>query len=197
MDREIRHPHQILYISELIVGNNYYFIIKNKIEMIARPHTFVGVIQDSYVTASKNGYNLNTIPKSLIACEMFVNSTMIDTTWIIRNKPKLDMFTIHQDGWMPLNQRFDDSTLVYWGKDGEGWDYVNTFCGNTEFKGATHHIVVPQKDWNDDPRVHILDWENPNHITKRVNISITESPVDWERRMKAKKHEAMRKVLGF
>ena len=40
-------------------------------------------------------------------------------------------------------------------------------------------------------------WENPDDIIKRVCINVPETPASWEQKMKAKAHDAMKKVFGF
>jgi hypothetical protein len=198
MNRKIRHPYQILNISELIVGNNYCFISDNPKTTFLSSSVYVGVIEDSLAAASKNGCNLNTTPNSVLTCSVFTDPAIIDTTWIIKNKLTLNMFTIHFDCWMPNNLFTDDSTLVYWEKNGTtAWDYMSTFLGKTELKGNTHCIIVPQKNWNDDQRIHVRDWENPDCVIERANINTIENAVNWEKKMRAKKHTAMAKALGF
>jgi len=102
------------------------------------------------------------------------------------------ILTVHLDGWSEQGDTGDCPTLSYWAERGgrvvwDGWDEANTYCLDSNprpkpyLKGDHHCIVVPESDWLADPRLHAA-----------VADLTSESPADFERRMRAKRDEAMR-----
>ena len=55
-----------------------------------------------------------------------------------------------------------------------------------------HQIFVPAVDWATDPRIHVVDWVNPDDVC--------EAGLTWaeeEAKLQKRKDDAMRKALGF
>lgn len=194
MKRKVRHPYQILDISELVIGREYYFIsISQWTNFVGAPLAFGGVIDDSWLTANKRGYDLDNVPSDQMSLDMFLDLSLI----IHKN-----MFTIHNDGLChgpAIHVKQNYPILQYWRKNRDGWDNLSTYFGDQEPGGPRHTIAVPRIHWEKDSKMHIVDWENPDDTIERIGSEIVgnENVADWEQRMKAKKHDAMRKMLGF
>ena len=93
----------------------------------------------------------------------------------------------------------DAPTLIYWGGPcgDPSWDALATYLGPEEkdYDDYRHCIVVPSQRWEDDPRVHVASWNNPDGVIERALLA--ESAAEWEHRMRKKTHAAMAKMLGF
>ncbi|KKN91142.1 hypothetical protein LCGC14_0220070 [marine sediment metagenome] len=175
MTRKVRHPYQILEADELIIGERYALILSTYHGLNFMAYVFGGIIKD----------NLSAI----------------------NNPPITDprTFTIHFKG---LRNDGVDSllparlpTIVCW-PSRKGfhidWDYVETYFGEKEDCKDTHAIVVSERHWADDPKIHVLDWENPNDVIER-KIGKTNKVVsgDWEQQVNAKRDAAMADFFGF
>lgn len=169
--RKIRHPYQILEAEELIVGEKYAFISRySREDPDIDSLIFGGIIKED---------NL-----------------------VIDNPPQTTpfTFTIHPSGLqsdLKTNKR--GSTIVYWLDSYPRYDLLSTFLGEIDGSMHKHSIVVTLKHWDNDPKMHVLDWVNPDDIIKRfcVQNHDIETPAEFEKRMRQKKHDAMREMLGF
>lgn len=190
--RKVRHPHQILDKSEMVVGERYAFV--SAFERCNSIHHFVmgGTFDDSYSHARHLGHDLDSKPR----------------IWMLfPGAGEDDIATIHMDGLRPdcgdkVIATGYGATLVCW-RDGcaAGWEFLCDYLGPEESPSETvgpfgyHLIIVPGSAWEDDPRLHSSFWSDPNVIVRRACEA--ESPADWESMMRARTHEAMARALGF
>lgn len=192
--RKVRHPYQVLNASEMVVGQQYAFIFASEFSGIdARHYTMGGVINDSHAAAIRLGHNLDLIKELRI--DMLVEM-------LVANAPSGSVVTVHMDGWHVDHGSTLVPALMYWmrGVNGRttGWDRLSAYFGPEEEGHEYDHdhcIAVPRQRWEDDPRLHVSNWDNPNGVVERV--SDVENADDWERKMRARKHAAMAKMLGF
>jgi len=75
--------------------------------------------------------------------------------------------------------RWDDTPM-------DQWDFVNMDTSRL------HAMFVPSADWAADPRVHVLDWVNPDDVCQPALTWAEEEAV-----LRRRKDAAMRKALGF
>ncbi len=184
--RKVRHPYQIMELSEMIVGKNYTFIFHIKgCRIDAECRMFGGIIKGSYKTAKQRGYDLDH-------CNINLKCFM--------DLIKDQVVTVHMDGWTKhLKKPLSEPISIYWDDGYEiGYDSLNSWVGPEEYlEDEDCSIVVPSRHWNNDPVIHVLDWINPDCVVNRVCDQKIENASDWEIKMKNKKHDAMRKMLGF
>ncbi len=191
MTRKVRHPHHVLEASEMVVGQLYAFVSAAEFGRVwVSRYTMGGVFDDTRAAARRLGHDLDSV-----------------------GYPKVEMLlpgagggpivTVHMDGWHAHGEMKQDPTLMYWreclGQD-IGWDMMWSYLG-PEMEGEEEHndyhiLVVPSRHWDDDPRLHVSNWRNPGVVVKRTPI-VGEFAAEWERRMRAKAHAAMAKMLGF
>ncbi len=187
MTRKVRHPHQVLEASEMVVGQLYAFVTacRNLGTSVSR-YTMGGMFDDTHAAARQLGHDLNSA-----------------------NPPKVEMLliappaglivTVHMDGWRHLSSKMEqDPTLMYWREcfgGGANWDMMWSYLGPEREDRDRHTIVVSSQHWDDDPRLHSTNWHNPDGVIERA--AVVESAAGWERMMRAKAHAAMAKALGF
>lgn len=185
--RKVRHPYQVLETSEMVVGQLYAFIYAHEDgNCFASRYTMGGVFDDTRATARRLGYDLDS--EDSLRIEMLIASVVAGP-----------IVTVHTDGWHDGEEE-QDPTLMYW-RDClggvSGWDRIRCYMGPEEKEGDERHfIVVPDRHWADDPRLHVANWSNPDGVVERALI-VVESAAGWERRMRARAHAAMAKSLGF
>lgn len=129
-----------------------------------------------------NNLDINTINKLIHSIVLTISSNN-------------NILTIHLDGWQN-NSGIDTPCINYWDKNGawNGWDHLNTYFGSIEHTRYHNNIVVPVQHWKDDPQIYPATVERKMKFTSSTEVLDTAS---WEKQMKAKKHEAMAKMLGF
>lgn len=169
MNRKVRHPYQILEAEELIVGNRYAFVSNHNGPMPPFIHFYVfgGIIEGDSSTYKRS----------------------------ITTPPTV---TVHLDGKTSRNAYILQSpTLMYWREPDTNWDCLATFLGPQESDLLNLcSIVVPEQRWNDDPKIHVLDWENPNDIIER-KIDVKDNDEDWEAKINVKRDAVMARAFGF
>lgn len=169
MNRKVRHSYQILEVEELIVGNCYAFVSRQSIfkSPCIDLYVFDGVIEG-------------------------------DSSDYKRSITTTNAVTIHLDGQTPRSNIIDrgSPTLIFWTERGADWDFLRTYLGKHSAGDASHCIVVPEQRWKDDPKIYVLDWENPDDIIER-KIDVKDSGEDWEKRINAKRDAAMAGFFGF
>jgi hypothetical protein len=136
MARKVRHPYQILDISELVVDRDYCFVCSTSKELLVKRRTFKGFIQDSWLTASRRGYSLSTISKQLLKIDIFFDTSVANESF----------FTIHNDGWCYDNKTVNNPTIIYWYEDENGWDNLTAFIGGVCEPKKHHYIVCSRLD---------------------------------------------------
>ena len=167
MEREVRHPYQIMDIDELVVGETYVFAgTEYEYGSWVDYLVFGGIVDDS-----KNAHDQASL-------KVFVDPP----------KTEKSIFLIHRDGW----NRFGGSdvpTITYWRGDGS-WDKLTTFFGPRDDRDARNeflYIIVPIQYWSDDPQIY-------NHPVERL---LNVERVMTEAEMKKRYDKAMAKALGF
>ncbi len=176
MDREVRHPYQILNVDELIVGQNYTFATgyRSGEFMNGFRGIFCGMI---------NGYR-DTNPDA--RPETFINQSVLDSI-----DSECCLVTIHMNGWTRYSPADDnDPILVYWGPD--GWDKLDTYIGS-QASGGCISIVVPHNHWENDSQIYLNPIERHPDMCKNT----ASAPDDWEVKIKSKRDAAMAKMFGF
>ncbi len=178
MNRKIRHPYQIIELSEMIIGKRYAFIFHVKNSTIdVEDYVFGGIIQDSFFTAQQRGYDLNLDKIGSIA---FIDS--VDD----------NIFTVHMDGWTQrLKPLFGGPITTYWNGNQEcGYDSLKSWVGKEECpEDDDCSLIVPSRHWNNDPKIHVLDWINPDETVQRAIECQTQIPTNWEDSAKKKQDE--------
>lgn len=171
MDREIRHPYQILDANELIIGQ-FYMLVSDKIVsgFLKFPFVFGGIVKNSNRKYNTNG-------------RAFVSSLIASRKRYI---------TIHMDGWNGRDYS-DCPTLIYWQGSDNAYDFLSGFIG--PITCATHltNIIVPEQHWLNDPKVYDGVVERHPSVCK----GDVDTPADWEKKMKLKRDAAMAKAIGF
>lgn len=177
MSRKVRHPYQILEASELIKDELYSFITADQ--------------------SHKSGthYSVDTY---------IFGGTFKDSKDIIKNPPKLfkqSIVTIHLDGVYPdMPVPRDKPLFVYWRNYHNGWDNMSTYLGDIDIENLladVHHIIVSQKHWADDSKIHVLDWKNPDDVIKRKIHVFSNIDMNWEQRINVKRDNALAYFFGF
>jgi len=190
MARKVRHPHQVLEASEMVVGQLYSFVHayeSGSCSDSAPSYTMGGVIDDSHAAARRLGHDLDSADPPKV--EM-----------LLATPGAGPIVTVHMDGWCDGDEMEQDPTLMYWraclGRE-IGWDMLSSYLGPEEEneRGDYHTVVVPSQRWADDPRLHVSNWSNPDGVVERAIVA--ESAAGWERRMRARAHAAMARALGF
>lgn len=184
--------------SELAVGKKYAFIYVREFHNDIVEHWVMGgMFTDSVATARRHGYDLHLKDARL---EMLSPGAAVDE----------HIVTIHMDGWygrgFTCTPCTHPATIMYWNKDGisTGYDMLSTYLGrNDDNWPGNHTIVVSSQGWNDDPRLHSTDWNNPDGVVEMasggasVDGAVAESAIDFDRRTKAKYDAALARALGF
>jgi len=184
--RKLRHPHQATELSELSPGASYAFVVLVDSRW-GRPehqdYVMLGVVRDSFASILARGDRGET-PEAFFDIPPGSHPGFV---------------TVHMDGWFRFGSDpipDDEPTLVYWDPAGlrTGWDDMESYLGETERPDAAMHCVaVPSAEWALDPRVHVVDWINPDDTVARA------AP-HWageEARLRGKRDRALRRLLGF
>ena len=184
MSRKLRHPHQATGLSELSPGASYAMVMtwRGSPHIDRADRVMLGEVRDSPRSiASRGGEDVRA----------FFDLPPGDHPGFL---------TAHLDGWFSFHRGLSpcEPSLVYWEPSGHrsGWDDIPTFLGeDEEHDGKMHCIVVPSAEWDADPRVHVVDWVNPDDVVRRAAPSVCWA--DEEARLRAKRDEAMRRACGF
>jgi hypothetical protein len=171
MKREIRHPYQILSADELVVGQDYALVL-NAGYLIATVYTFGGIIKHS-----KDKHKESVVSD-------FVDKP--DTSY--------DIFTIHLDGWY-FQHSDGNPVVVYWRGEKHGWDQLCIYLGDEILCSRyLEYFIVPKQRWDDDPQIYPSPVERKMQFTSNIEVA---DAANWEKEMRRRKHDAMKKVLGF
>lgn len=165
---------QIIDAAELVAGDVYAFVICCNEYTDLYEQRCLAVVTDTERLLRKRGrwhgqagcdddeYTLD----DLLDAKSAIDATM-DTQTTMKNAKTADddviPFTVHLDGWVPSESKKSESMIVDWDDDN------NCFEDYPFDKGAIkggHFIVVPVAAWLSDPRVHVLDWVNPDDMVK-------------------------------
>ncbi len=181
-------------MSELVVGERYAFVHACQSgNHFVFHYAMGGVVADSAAAARRLGHDLN-------------HGFLLGS----KDEPQVEMLiaapatgpvvTVHMDGWHAgCSVLASSPVLVYWRQKygcRTGWDLLTTYFGPPEKEYDDHHcLVVPVREWDADPRLHVATWSNPDGVVERA--SSAESAAGWERRMRARAHAAMARMLGF
>jgi len=189
LSHKVRHPYHTLSPYEMIVGEEYSLISQRSrggIEDVSN-YFFGGLMEDSLTTAKNRNYDLRTKDIKPVA--------FTDTQGknVVKN-----ILTVHMDGWYSIGNKSSSmgvETIQYWRKDRvSGYDILSTFFVK-EDQNDWCYLVLPTKKWNDDPKIHVLDWINPNDIIERLSVCQTTIPLDWEQAAKKKQNELWAKMF--
>jgi len=197
--RERRHPHQVMEIAELSVGGVYAFVsVWDGEDPNCTMRTVAALVPDTIGLAKRRGWNpdmLRTRPgEPTLYQRLLPLETLLDGAPLLANA---EILTVHLDGWSEQGDTGDCPTLSYWAESGgrivwRGWDEANMYCLDSDpqpkpyRKGDRHCIVVPWRHWLDDP---------PG-LHAAVADPAGESAADFDRRMRAKRDEAMRRFFA-
>jgi len=172
--RKLRHPHQAMEMSDL-VANEWYrtpTLYRDGHLWDFKTYLLLGVVLDS--------------PRAALGHEepdasLFFRVPPHPGTYSGSATPCL--LTVHKDGWFgravadyppPPGDLLDAPTLCYWNARGEwqGWDHMASYLGEPRpdcgDKGDMHCIMVPEAAWLADPRIHVVDWINPDDTVVRA-----------------------------
>ena len=165
MTRQLLYPDQIIDELRLASGTSYDFITLN----------------NSNSHSNGDTYKFGGIFKDSSKGKEWVEDQLKIFTEYLN---PFSFFTIHMDGAICsstfragfYNGRYP--TIIYWIKNQVTWDRLSTYFGNVKESGPRMHAVVPTQ-------YEATDLKKPSD----------ESAADWEKRMRLKKHEAMRNMF--
>lgn len=190
--RKVRHPHQILEASEMDAGQLYAFVHACESGRHSVSHyTMGGVVADSPAAARRLGHDLDR-------GYLLGSTEEPQVEMLVAAAPAGPVVTVHMDGWFAgCSAPASVATLVYWRESPTrrtDWDTLLTYLGPpAETYDDQHFLVAPAREWEADPRLHSANWDNPDIVVERA----VESAAGWERRMRARAHAAMARMLGF
>jgi len=188
--RTRRHRHQILEPSGLTIGVKYAFVTAypdNPNSPWATTRVLADVISDTLQQASRRGWDLAKFRSPYAGG--FSEAIPLDSLLLLNAHVGEDAVTLHEDGWSEHSDTGHIPTLTYWSAAKRmwcGWDHVITYLGSPEPVNDKHYykphycIVVPEDRWLADPQLRAV-----------------ESAADFEQKMRARMHEAMRTRHGF
>ena len=163
-----RHPMQIMDAAELVAGDVYAFVVCYKDDaddLDLYEQRCLAVVADTEQLLKKRGcwrgpadcdevYGLDDLLDAKPA---------FNTTGAIQPTMKgLTVFTVHLDGWVPDEPKGPGPLIVDWNSRYDV-ECVYQFDDDT---AESHNIVVPVAAWLADPRIHVLDWVNPDDVVK-------------------------------
>ncbi len=160
-----RHPRQIVSHTELRPGDKYAWI---RVEHnCAAQKTTVRCEKTTFVAALADG-------KLASAAAAIIRHPAID-------------------GEMRLTTHciWDEVVLSLWTPDGTYVDTFSDFFGDS-MAPWIHQFIVPLGDWDADPRVHVIDWINPDDVCEAAFTWAEE-----EAELRHRRDVAMRRALGF
>jgi len=162
-----RHPRQIADHTELRPGDKYALVqAEHNCDTLK---TVVRCERATFVAALNNG--LAAATKTVIARQPANDGEVRLTTHCI----------------------YGEITLAVWNTLGG----LNDAYPFSDFLGDStnlwlHQLIVPFADWDADPRVHVIDWINPDDVCE---VALTW--VEEEKELKRRRDIAMRRALGF
>jgi len=194
--RERRHPHQVMEIAELSVGGIYAFVtVRGGDDPNCTMRTVAALVPDTIGLAERRGWDPDVLRDRRGGPTLYQKLAPLDALLDAPPHADAEILTVHLDGWSENGDTGDWPTLSYWAERGgrvvwRGWDEANTYCLDSDprpkpyRKDGDHCIVVPQKRWLADPRLHAA-----------IADPAGESAADFERRMRRKTDEAMRRFF--
>lgn len=194
--RRVRHPHQVMDASGLSVGARYAFVMAERrqpTECLIR--AMAGEVGDAVGLAMSRGWNALARAAAGIdtpLAALLDNFRAFDTGAAV---------TVHPDGWRGCETKAPTPTLVYWSDGNQvSWDPLHTFLGPSSPLAKellyTFHAVVPEERWLANPNMYErVAWRGADQSA--ADPAGTETPADFDRRMRAKLDRALRKRLGF
>ena len=189
MRRKLRHPHQVMEASELVV-NEWY-----------RTPT---LYRDGHMWDHKAFLLLGRVrstPRAALGHK--------DVS--VGGGATPGLLTIHEDGWFgrpileyppPEGDLFGTPTLYYWNMRGDtrGWDHLASYLGEPRpghgDDAKMHCIMVPEAAWLADPRMHVVDWINPGDAVVRAAGRLSGDPSDPMAGARRRTEENLRWLFG-
>lgn len=173
-----RHPMQMIDAAELVAGDVYAFVIcyeDGADDLSLYEQHCLAVVADTEQLLKKRGYRRGPAgwddeayrlgglldAKSAFDATRAIQPAMKRTS----NPEGITVFTAHLDGWAPDRPNGSGPSIVEWNDryDGECVYQFDDFSADTT---VSHSIAVPVAAWLTDPRVHVLDWVNPDDVVK-------------------------------
>ncbi len=168
-----RHPRQVADPGELRVGE-MYALVRTSYATDAPRQVFISCERMRFVAALDNG-------------EMHKAMAALDDSPATDGEIRLTTHDIH--GAIVIAIWRPDAALEASRPFAE---YLGDTVGNWRDPGPSHQFFAPLADWDADPRVHVIDWLNPDDVC--------EAGLTWaeeEAKLKRRRDAAMRKALGF
>jgi len=193
--RRPAHPYQLLDASDLSVGAKYAFVAAERhqpTECLVR--VMAGEFGNTVGLTQSRGWDI--VSRAIAGVKIPLAALLDDFHTFDANTG--GVVTVHLDGWRGCETKASTPTLVYW-LDGNlvSWDPLHTFLGPQPQESLyACCAVVPEKRWLADPRLYArVAWRGTDQ--SRAESAEFESPMDFERRMRAKLNKAMRERHGF
>ena len=165
-----RHPMQIMEAAELVVGDVYAFVACHDGHTDLYEQHCIAVVTDTgRLLASRGRWRGQAcsddayILGDLLDVQSVFSAAAVPQAIIVADDDIIP-FTVHLDGWVPDGSKKSESMIVDWIDDEDFCNEHYSFDQGATREG--HFIIVPVADWISDPRVHVLDWVNPDDIVK-------------------------------
>ena len=196
-----RHPMQIMDAAKLVSGDVYAVAMcyrgDNSDTLDLYEQRCLAVVSDTEHLLKKRGrwrgpaccdeeYALNDL---LDAQQAFDTTLAISPTIKHDNaNSTLTPFTVHLDGWKPDEPKSSIPVILDWElSDGEiecDWDFDQD-CE------SEHTVVVPVAAWLSDPRIHVMDWVNPDDAVTPLGTILSS-----EEAARKKTDDNLRRIFG-
>ena len=189
--RRPTHPYQVMDASSLSVGAKYAFVVVERYQpMECLVRVMAGEVDDTVGLAMSKGWDILARARTGIKTPL---GALLDD---FRTFNTGNVVTVHSDGWRGCETKLSTPTLVYWFDGNQvSWDQLHTFLG-FQPQESLHKLsaVVPEEYWFANPNLYArVAWRGANQSCAEP----AESPMEFERRMRAKLNKAMRKQHGF
>lgn len=185
------HPYQVMDASNLSVGAKYAFVAVERYQpMECLVRVMAGEVDDTIGLALSRGWDILT--RALAGIKNPLAALLDD----FRAFDTGDAVTVHSDGWRGCETKLSTPTLVYWFDGNQvSWDPLHTFLGSQP-QESLFRAVVPEEHWLADPNLYArVAWRGAKQSC--AGPAEIESPMEFERRMRAKLNKAMRERHGF
>lgn len=134
-----------------------------------------------------------------IISSYFFGGTLKNNNDVCENSlPKEYTMTIHLDGINSLFEPVDKPTFIFWRAHYVWWSFLCSYMDDNS--PDSHLIIVPKEYWDNDPKIHVIDWKNPDDVIERKSLGVSmdvDMDIVWEKRINARRDRAMAKALGF
>ena len=192
-----RHPMQVMDAAKLVVGDVYVVVIcyKDDDDLHLYEERCLAVVANTEQLLMNrgrwrgpaHGCNEYELDDLLDAKPAFIDTMDLQPAM----KKSITPFTVHLDGWVPDEPPSQSAPMIVDWTNLNGTISCECVWEFSHDGTCSHTIIVPVAAWLSDPRIHVLDWVNPDDVVVPLGTILGS-----EKAARKKTDDNLRRIFG-